>query len=48
MRFDIKRNIHYIPAFICNDLTYVQARPLIEAMGYTADWDGDSRTIIIR
>ena len=48
MRFDMNNGIYYIPAFIRNDLTYVQARPLIEAMGYTAKWDGDSRTVIIR
>jgi len=48
MRFDINSDIYNIPAFIRNDLTYVQARPLIEAMGYTTKWDGDSRTVIIR
>ena len=48
MRFDIDGNITHIPAFIRNDRTYVQARPLIESMGYTADWDGDLRTVVVR
>jgi len=48
MRFDMNSGIYYIPAFIRNDLTYVQARPLIEAMGYNAKWDDNSRTVIIR
>jgi len=48
MRFDINGEILYIPAFIRNDRTYVQARQLAEALGHSVDWDGDSRTVVIR
>ena len=48
MRFDINGEIMYIPAFIRNDRTYVQARQLAESLGYSVDWDSDSRTVTVR
>lgn len=48
MRFDISGDIYYIPAFIRNDRTYVQARLLLEAMGYNVEWDSTLRTVVVR
>jgi len=48
MRFDIFGEIRYIPAFIRNDRTYVQARPLLESTGHTVDWDESTRTVVVR
>ena len=47
MRFKINNQIIYIPAFIRNDRTYVQARSLVESMGYVAEWDDDTRTVVV-
>ena len=47
MKFNVKGEIIHIPAFIRNDRTYVQARPLLEALGYTVDWDDGARMPVI-
>ena len=48
MGFNINGKIVNIPAFIRNDRTYVQARMLVEAMGYAVEWDECTRTVVVK
>ena len=48
MRFDLHGTIADIPGRIIDDRTHVQARQLLETMGYEVDWDDSTRTVIVR
>ena len=37
-----------VPAEIINDRTYLPLRKIGEALGCEVDWDGDTRTVIIK
>ena len=45
IRFNVMGNVIDIPGLLINDSNYVSARALLEALGFTASWDDQTKTV---